>query len=90
MSTSPWLVDTNKFNSITDDVTLSNLENIVREIRQFITEDDTTATFWLNLHNVKQGDEYRYREMTQGVIRMLCLPLSNAEVKTNIHKQITK
>ena len=48
-----------------------------------ITEDDTTAEFWLNLHNVKSGDEYPYREITQGVIKMLCLPHSNAEAERN-------
>ena len=48
-----------------------------------VTEDDTTETFWINLHNVKIGDEYRFREITYGVLKMLCLPFSNAEVERN-------
>ena len=46
-----------------------------------MTEDDTTESFWLRLHNVKVGGEYRYRDLTMGVIKMLCLPFSNAEVE---------
>ena len=30
---------------------------------------------------MKVGDAYKYRELSTGVIKMLCLPLSNAEVE---------
>ena len=77
----PTLSDFKKPFFKTDDVTLSTLENLVVEVRRLVTEDDTTATFWLNLHNVKIGEEYRFRELTYGVIKMLCIPFSNAEVE---------
>ena len=33
------------------------------------------------MHNTKYGDEYLHRELTNGVIKMLCLPFSNAEIE---------
>ena len=57
------------------------LSSLARDVRKLVTEDDTTESFWLRLHNVKVGDEYPYRDLTMGVIKMLCLPFSNAEVE---------
>ena len=55
--------------------------SLAEKIRPLATDDDTTTQFWLNLHNFKSGDEYPYRELTQGVIKMFCLPHSNAEAE---------
>ena len=55
--------------------------SLAEKIRPLATNDDSTSEFWLNLHNFKSGDEYPYREITQGVIKMFCLPHSNAEAE---------
>ena len=55
--------------------------SLAEKIRSLATDDDTTSEFWLRLHNFKSGDEYPYQEFTQGVVKMFCLPHSNAEAE---------
>ena len=64
-----------------DPFNLTILENLVRQIVPLANQDETTAEFWIRLHNIQIGGEYRYRDITTGVIKMLCLPFSNAEVE---------
>ena len=64
-----------------DRTNMTLMENYVRQIVPLIKEDDTTAEFWIRLHNVKIGSEYRFREITTGIIEILCLPFANAEVE---------
>ena len=45
------------------------------------SENDETDKFWINLHNVKAGNEYKYRDITTGVIKKLVLPFSNGEAE---------
>ena len=53
----------------------------LRTSRPLMEENDTTENFWIKVHNWKVGDEYKFRFLSDGVIKMMCLPLSNAEVE---------
>ena len=44
-------------------------------------EKKSTSQFWIQVYNHKIGDEFIYRELARGVLKMLCLPISNAEVE---------
>ena len=68
----------------TDPVSLGQYETLVGLIqasRPLMEENDTTENFWIKVHNWKVGDEYKFRFLSDGVIKMMCLPLSNAEVE---------
>ena len=62
-------------------VKIAQAENLARQAVRLVAEDDTTEKFWIRLHNLKVANEYKYRVLTTGVIKMLCLPISNAEVE---------
>ena len=77
----------------------SQLRDVVGNTPQFAlsvlgTEQATTAStekFWLFVYNERVNGERRYKELGEGVIRMLTVPISNAEVErtfsqTNIVK----
>ena len=65
----------------TDSVSLGQYENLVRSVRPLMEDNDTTESFWLRIHNTKVGNDFKYRFLSTGVIKMMCLPLSNAEVE---------
>ena len=45
-------------------------------------ESDDTETFWLEVHNRQNAlGEFTYRSVSNGVLKILCLPVSNAEVE---------
>ena len=62
-------------------VNIAVLQDLAHQVTPFIHEDDTTEDFWLRMHHVKVGDTYKFRELTSGVMKMLVLPISNAEVE---------
>ena len=64
-----------------DPVSLDRYENLRRFVRPLMEDTDTTESFWLRIHNMKVGNEFKYRFLSEGVIKMMCLPLSNAEVE---------
>ena len=66
---------------MTDMVSLGILENHVRQLVPLVKENDTTDSFWINIHNLKIGEEPKYQEISNGVVKMLCIPISNAEVE---------
>ena len=57
------------------------LVGLIQASRPLMEENDTTENFWIKVHNWKVGDEYKFRFLSDGVIKMMCLPLSNAEVE---------
>ena len=62
-------------------MSLGQYENLVRSVRPLMEDNDTTESFWLRIHNTKVGNDFKYRFLSTGVIKMMCLPLSNAEVE---------
>ena len=65
----------------TSPTSIAVLENQVQQLVPMVDETDTTESFWIKVHNIKVGDEYKFRPLSTGVIKLLCLPLSNAEVE---------
>ena len=65
----------------TDLVSQADYDSIMEDIQPLVMEYDTTETFWIRMHTFKENGEYKFRKLTNGVIRMLCIPLSNAEVE---------
>ena len=65
----------------TSPTSLAILENQVQQLVSMVDDMDNTERFWLQVHNIKIGDDYKFRPLSTGVIKMLCLPLSNAEVE---------
>ena len=57
------------------------IEQKVRQLRNEAKEGESTEQFWCRCHEMNVGGEYKYRDVTDGVIRMLCLPIANAEVE---------
>ena len=66
---------------MTDMLSLGILENHVRQLVPLVKENHTTDSFWINIHNLKSGEESKYQEISNGVVKMLCIPISNAEVE---------
>ncbi len=49
---------------------------------QWTNDSDDTEKFWLEVHNRKNAlGEYPYQGVSKGVLKILCLPVSNAEVE---------
>ena len=62
----------------TDSVSLTVLEGQARKIQEAIQDHDDTETFWIRLYN---SPESGFNEISLGVIKMLTIPVSNAEVE---------
>ena len=67
----------------TDDVSLALLENQVRGVIAAFenSEKGSTDKFWIRVYNYEIGGNFKFRELALGVLKMLCLPISNAEVE---------
>ena len=65
----------------TDTASMTKYDSLVRSIQPLVEDNDTTDSFWLRIHNIKVGGEYKYRFLSEGVIKLMVLPLSNAEVE---------
>ena len=64
-----------------DPVEIALCEDLARRAHSLVEDGEDTETFWIRLHNIKIGDEFKFRRLTTGVIKMLVLPISNAEVE---------
>ena len=64
-----------------DPVSLARIEYLAQQVHPLIGENENTEQFWIRMHNVEVGGGFKYRDLTNGVIKMLVLPLSNAEVE---------
>ena len=59
------------------------IEQIVRQLKiETVVPNETTEEFWCRCHMMTDiGGTFKYRDVTDGVIRMLCLPIANGEVE---------
>ena len=62
-------------------MSIAELENLAKQAVRLVRNNETTEEFWTRLHNLKVGEDFKYRQLTTGVIKMLVLPISNAEVE---------
>ena len=60
---------------------LSTLESQIKQVAYLINENDTTESFWIRMYYAEVGGNFKFRELARGVIKMLALPISNAEVE---------
>ncbi len=65
-----------------DSTSLSEIEEKTKILKTLKFSETQTESFWLSVHNYKDpGGNSTFKPLTSGVIKMLCLPISNAEVE---------
>lgn len=68
---------------------LSEIELIAKKIQILKLKDMNVVSFWMNVHNFKYPlGEYSFQPFTNCIVKILCLPISNAEVE-RVFSQIT-
>ncbi len=69
---------------------MSDLEACFHQLKARDWTSKETDTFWCEVHNFQDiSDAFPFRKISSGVVRMLCLPLSNAEVE-RVFSQVTE
>ena len=54
----------------------------MNKIRRLKWVNDQTDKFWIEIHNFKDaGGEYCFRKVSEGVIKILLVPISNSDVE---------
>jgi hypothetical protein len=65
-----------------DDASLGEIQGKFRLLKEMHWSNTETNDFWFEVHNYQDlAGNYPFRILTQGVIKMLCLPTSNAEIE---------
>ena len=65
-----------------DIVSLSSVEEKSKLLKSLKFEAKSTDEFWIAVNNHQDfAGNYPFRSLSDGIIRMLCLPISNAEVE---------
>ena len=61
---------------------LSQVEEKSKLLKTVEFSENQTDSFWLAVHNYKgAGGNFPFRPLSSGIIKMMCLPISNAEVE---------
>ena len=61
---------------------LSEIEEEAKLLKTVKLQESSTEAFWCTVHNNQDAaGNFPFRQLSSGVIRMLCLPISNAEVE---------
>ena len=73
-----------------DDVSLSEIEQKFRLLKSMSWASTETDDFWIKVHTYKDvTGNYPFRVLSSGVIKMLVLPASNAEIE-RVYSQVTE
>jgi len=68
---------------------LAELEEKTKLLKTLSFTSSSTEAFWCEVHNFQDAaGNFPFRQLSSGVIRMLCLPISNAEVE-RVFSQVT-
>ena len=73
-----------------DAISLGEIEQKLRLLKTMTWSSSETDTFWSEVHTFKDiTGNYPFRVLSTGVIKMLCLPASNAEIE-RVYSQVTE
>ncbi len=65
-----------------DDTSLGEIEGKFRLLKAMKWSNTETNNFWFEVHSYQDlSEDFPFRILSQGVIKMLCLPTSNAEIE---------
>jgi len=65
-----------------DKVNLSEIEFLAKKVQRMKIDIADTNGFWIHVHNMKDpAGDYPFHPLTNHILKILCLPLSNAEVE---------
>jgi len=68
---------------------LAEIEEKTKLLKTLNFASSSTEAFWCEVHNFQDAaGNFPFRQLSSGVIRMLCLPISNAEVE-RVLSQVT-